>query len=169
MTISKIKLKFGNIEIEYEGEQQYLISDLDALLSKIDGFSQHFFDQEVTIPSNEPQRSVEKAISNQSQNRLEFTIGPLAAKLNVKTGPELVICAIGHLHFVGHKETSTRKEIISSIKQAANYYKKTYLSNLSSSLENLVKQGTLLEKSKDTYSLSAEELQRLETIIAQLN
>ena len=57
--------------------------------------------------------------------------------------------------FVMGKPTFSRQEIIDEIKTASAYYKKTYLSNLSQSINNLMKDGKLLEPSTGTYSLSA--------------
>lgn len=43
----------------------------------------------------------------------------------------------------------------SEMKSAKAYYKESYSANLSGSLKGLIKDGTLLESARDTYSLSA--------------
>jgi hypothetical protein len=48
------------------------------------------------------------------------------------------------------------------MKTASAYYKSTYVSNLSSSLNNLVKDGKLNEPSQGNYALTATSLKDLE-------
>ena len=169
MTISKIKLKFDNVEIEYEGEQQHLMNDLGALLAQIENFSQHLVDQQVTTTSREPQSVEEKTSFDQSQTTRTFTVGTLATKLNVNSAADLVICAMGHLHFILGKEKSDRKTIMTSMKSATNHNKPAMTGgNLSKAFSSLIKNGKIIETTKNTYALTAKELKNLETIIDQL-
>jgi hypothetical protein len=95
-------------------------------------------------------------------SKLEATTGSIAAKLDCKSGPELVMAAAARLTFVLQTATFARQKIIDEMKTASAYYKSTYVSNLSSSLNNLVKDGKLNEPSQGNYALTATSLKDLE-------
>ena len=91
-----------------------------------------------------------------------MTTNTIAGRLDVKTGPDLVLAACAHLCFVKGADTFERKNILAEMQSASNYYKKTYSSNLSKYLSKLVKDGKLIERSKEVYALSAGTKQEVE-------
>lgn len=163
MTTSKIKIKLGAIEIEYEGSESFLKEELPQLLSAV---SDLYAKSRSTLEppllqsnSNLPPGSNPNA---GDKPKLEATTGSIAAKLGCKSGPELVMAAAARLTFVLEESTLPRQKIIDEMKTATAYYKATYLNNLTSYLNNLVKDGKLNEPSQGKYALTAASLKDLE-------
>lgn len=151
----KIKIKIGTIEIEYEGNENYLKKDLPDLLDKIITLKNSIPNEiETQIPEqeNNPILDVEKTNDNSS---IQMSTNSIAAKLSAKTGTDVTIAAIAHLVFVQGKDTFHRKEILTEMKKASNYYKSSHGKNLSVSLKTLTSSHKIIERKKDTYALSA--------------
>ena len=93
---------------------------------------------------------------------IEATTGSIAAKLSVKSGPELILAAAARLTIVACTAKFSRQKLAEEMKTAAAYYKATYMGNLTASLNGLVKDGKLNEPSLGNYALSADTLKNLE-------
>ncbi len=146
---SKIRIKLGPIEVEYEGTENFLKEELPQLLEAVANLYKQ---------SGLPEMKQDVGGSGGGGTgtlQLQSTTGAIAAKLGCKTGPDLVVAAAARLTFAGGKETYSRKELLNEMKTASAYYKATYRANLSATLNGLIKDGVLLEPAKDTYSLSA--------------
>lgn len=165
MTTSKIKIKLGAIEVEYEGSETFLKEELPQLLSAV---SDLYARSRATLelPSASQNTSANAAPGSNTnvgnQPKLEATTGSIAAKIGCKSGPELVMAAAARLTFVIQSTTFARQKIIDEMKTASAYYKATYLKNLTSYLNNLVKDGKLNEPSQGNYALTAASLKDLE-------
>src|SRR4030067_2424975 len=68
---------------------------------------------------------------------LQLTTGTIAARFNVKTGPDLVLAAATHLVLIKGKQSFNRQQIIDEIKSASSYYKQSYLNNLRVRLKSI--------------------------------
>jgi hypothetical protein len=153
---SKIKIKMGAIEIEYEGSEAFLKEELPSLLKAVSDLYQS------SGPFIEAgSATVELAGSSSGVKKIQGTTATLAAKLGGGSGPELMMSAAARITFVLGKEKFHRKDLLEEIKSASNYYKNTYMSNFSSLLNGLVKTGKLMEPSKDNYSLSADSVKNI--------
>ncbi|WP_462248916.1 hypothetical protein [Ekhidna sp.] len=159
---SKIKIKMGPIEVEYEGSESFLKEELPEILKAVSDLYKEA-GSKMELPNS---NSIANPQLVETDTLLEETTGSLAAKLSSNSGPELIIAAAAQLTFVQSKDRFTRKEISDSIKTASAYYKNSYGSNLTTYLNNLVKDGSLLEKSKDVYALSATKLKQLKSSLA---
>lgn len=161
MTTSKIKIKLGAIEIDYEGSETFLKEELPQLLAAV---SDLYTKSRSALEQPVPATAVGSMQEGQTgeKPKLEATTGSIAAKLSVKSGPELVMAAATRLTFVLGVTTFPRQKIIDEMKSAAAYYKASYLSNLTASLNNLVKDGKLNEPSQGNYALTATSLKDLE-------
>lgn len=153
---SKIKIKMGAIEIEYEGSESFLKEELPALLTAV---SDLYKSSAPLMDNSSP--SPETAPNTAASTKVVGTTATLAAKLGGASGPDLLMCAAARIHFVLGKEKFHRKELADEIKTANNYYKTTYASNMSALLNGLVKAGKLMESSKDNYSLSIDSLKSI--------
>ncbi len=158
---SKIRIKMGAIEIEYEGSENFLKEDLHALLAAVSDL--HKSSAPLLEASNLKPETIASSITSK---KIEATTATLAAKLGGGTGPDLLMCAAARLHFVLDKEKFHKKELSDEIKSANNYFKNSYASNLVSLLSGLVKSGKLMEPSKDSYSLSVESLKTIGSQLA---
>lgn len=161
---AKIRLKIGQLEIEYEGRASFLQDDLLNLMEKMVGF---YTEHKAAIPADPPPAQTNGAGSTGSTGDLDHSTNTIATHLGAKSGPDLAIAAAAHLGLVKKKDTFTRKEIIGEMKSATTYYKKSMLANLSKSLDTLVKAQRLNQAAKGVYALSAPEKKVLETKLAQ--
>lgn len=165
MTTSKIKIKLGAIEVEYEGSETFLKEELPQLLSAVSDL--YAKSRAILEPPSASQNTSANAATGSNTNvgnkpKLEATTGSIAAKLGCKSGPELVMAAAARLTFALQATTFARQKIIDEMKTASAYYKATYLNNLTSYLNNLVKDGKLNEPSQGNYALTAASLKDLE-------
>lgn len=149
---SKIKIKMGAIEIEYEGSENFLKEELPALLNAVSDLYKS------SAPIIEKSSPVSETIALSAKNKIEGTTATLAAKLGGSTGPDLIMSAAAQLTFVQNKNKFSRKDIVAEIKSATAYYKVSYFNNLTPLLNGLVKVGKLMEPSSGNYSLSAQSL-----------
>lgn len=146
---SKIRIKLGPIEVEYEGTESFLKEELPQLLEAVANLY-----KQSGIPEIKQDGSGSSGTGT-GPALLQSTTGAIAAKLGCKTGPELALAAAARLTFATGKEKFSRKELLSEMQTASAYYKSSHGSNLSTTLTALIKDGVFLEPAKDTYSLSA--------------
>jgi hypothetical protein len=153
------------MELEYEGDPAFLTGGIEALLITMG-------DLAGKVPSEQletliaPAPHVEGGLV--STNGPAFSTETIAAHLDAKTGPELVICALARLQLQLGKSAPSRTEILAEMKSATSYFKETMSSNLSSSLSSLVKAKRINQIAKDTYALSATERKKVEATVAEI-
>lgn len=162
---SKIKIKMGPIEIEYEGSEAFLKEELPALLAAV---SDLYKESGITDPvdAGESTGAAPAPASAGSKGTVQSTTGSIAAQLGAKSGPDLIMAAAARLTLSLGLGSFGRSQITAEMKSASAYYKKTYVNNLSKYLNQLVKDGKLLETAKDIYALSASAKSSLEARIA---
>jgi len=78
------------------------------------------------------------------------------------------MAAAAHLTFAAKKDTFSRKEILTEMKDATTYYNANMSSNLGKALDTLVKAKRLNQVKVGVYALSASERSTLEAKLAQL-
>ncbi len=147
---SKVRIKAGNVEVEFEGSEDYMKDELPSLVELLYSLSPSGSASEEDSESE----SVE-APTDESKQKIQMTTNTIASKLSVKSGNDLALAACAHLTFVKGADTFTRSNILAEMKLASNYYKANMSKNLSSSLKALVNQNKILETAKDTYALEA--------------
>jgi len=156
---SKVKIKAGSIEIEFEGSEEYMKDELPALVELL-------YSLPPVSPSTDEEEAVElQASTDTSKQKLQMTTNTIAAKLNVKKDSDLLLAACAHLALVKGADTYTRSNILAEMKLATNYYKSTMTKNLSATFKGLVKQGKILETATDTYALHATTKTTIETTL----
>ncbi|EGQ8107541.1 hypothetical protein CGH72_23070 [Vibrio parahaemolyticus] len=164
---SKIKIKMGPIEIEYEGSEAFLKEELPALLSAVsDLYKESGVTEAVVNAEPDPAVSV-ASTTEKTTGSLQATTGTIAARLGVKSGPELALAAAARLTLSLGIESFSRAQLLEEMKSASAYFKQTYNKNLSGTLTRLLKDGKLFETAKNTYSLSASQRSSMEARLAQ--
>lgn len=160
----RIRIKVGSLELEYEGDPSFLTDELKALLVTMDGLSNH-------APEN-----IEPAIAKgadspitPSQGSINVSTNTIAAHLDAKTGPELIICAMAQLELMLGKSQSNRTEILTEMKNATSYYSGNYRSNMTKNLARLVKTKRINQVATDTYALSSTEKNVVEAKVAAID
>ncbi len=161
---SKIRIKMGMIELEYEGSESFLKKELPDLLSAV---STLYRDSGGAVAHIPPQvdpvaPSVTAPTTNQNANKIQQgTTGAIAAKLNCSSGRDLVLSAAAKLTFVDGVETMSRQKLLDTMKEAKSYYRSTYSGNLTATLSRLIKTGALNEPSNEVYALTAQSITEL--------
>lgn len=153
---SKVRIKAGNVEVEFEGSEEYMKDELPSLVELLYSLSPNG-------SSTEEEGDTEgvEAPTDKSKQKIQMTTNTIASKLGVKSGNDLVLAASAHLTFVKGADTFSRSNILAEMKLASNYYKANMRGNLSSSLKTLINQNKLLETAKDTYALEAKTKDQL--------
>ena len=165
---ARISFKVGGLEVDCEGREEFLKDGLVNLMAELIELCKENYEILSTLSPEELIIDRSAPIEPQNQrNMIEDSTNTIATKMDVKTEPELVIAAATHLTLVLKKQTFTRADILSQMKSAKTYYKKSYGGgNLTQALNGLVKNNHLNLVSDGTYALSANELKRVEGKLA---
>lgn len=148
---SKIRIRMGVIEVDFEGTESFLRDELPELLATVSRLH-----QEGGVIRSDPLDSPKSIPDTTSVSGNTATTSTIATKLSVNSGPELIVAAAARLTFSG-VETFSRKQLIDETRSASAYYKKTYLNNLSKYLDTLIRSGRLSEISGDNFALTQAE------------
>ena len=158
MATSKIRIKIGQVEVDFEGSEQFLKKDLPDLLESLTKLHEQTGGE--IDPSNGSETKTNKP------GKFVGTTATLAGKLKSKSAGDLIIAAAAQLTLVEGKSEFARKELHDSVKGASGYYKETVSKNFTNYLNARVKAGDLMEPKNGHYSLSAEKKQQLESALA---
>jgi hypothetical protein len=153
MGTSKIKIKLGTLELEYEGESDFLnngllemIQELQQVVPVIEATSNH-------APAS---NSVKAGAAH-----LSLTTKSIATKLGAKSGSELAEAAVAHIALIKNIEQFKRADINEAMKSAVGIYKTSMTGNLTSILQTLLSQNVLVETGTDTYAITPEAESKL--------
>lgn len=158
---SKVKIKAGAIEIEFEGSEGYVKDELPRLVELLCAIGPASENQEEEESQELPDST------DPAKQKLQLTTNNIAANLSVKTSRELVLAACAHLTLVKGSDNFSRRDILEEMKQANNYYKDTMSKNLSNTLKSLISDNKLLEPTKGKYALQATQKKELETQLSE--
>lgn len=158
---AKIRIKVGDVEIDYEGDAAFLKDNLLAVCQELSKLNEHI--PAARTPKH-PKPNDDHAGAKPVGKHSTVTIATI---LGAKTGPELVMVAAAYLHFSEGKAEFTRSQILDAMKTATGYWKESYSNNLTAGLKNLTKADKLRVVKDDTYSLPAKESARLEAELAK--
>lgn len=159
---TRLRVKLGAAEIEYEGGERFLKEEVMPTVEKM---------LELVQERTELQRSVPAVIHESAANaplHLPNRSGPshstntIATLLGASTGGDLVIAAAARLILIEAKDTFNRAELLKEMQSATTFYKQTMSNNLTKTLKGLAKEDRLRLVSANTYSLSHKERQTLE-------
>ena len=156
----QVRLRMGDLEIEYEGVASFLTSELLALVREV--ASLH---AERTAPESADEVDAPQAASTR-QGFAALSMATVATRLNVKSGPELAIAAAAFLTICQGREVFARKNILEAMRTAPAHYKKSMGGNLSGSLQSLLRQKRLNETAGDQYALTVAEKESLHATLA---
>lgn len=100
------------------------------------------------------------------ESGLQLSTDTIATVIAAKSGPDLIIAAAAHLHFVEKKLKFGRQDLIEQMRSAPGHFKETFVNNLSSYLTGLTRADRLRLVATGTYALSVTERQNLEAKLA---
>lgn len=161
LMISKIKLKIGPVEVEYEGEETFFKEELPKIISEISSLIKA---TGIEKYSESVSKKEGQLFSNGTENSPLGTTSTIAAKLKVSSGSELALAAA--LRLMQNSTSFSRDQLISEMRSATTYFKNSYISNLSKSIDTLIKGQKLMEISKNVYAVSAATLEDMRNKLA---
>ncbi len=159
---SKLRIKIGEVEIDYEGTEDFLKQELPQLLKT--AMELHRASEGVGVGTAKKQNVLE---SKESKTKLALTTNSIAAQLGSKSGSDLLLAAAAHLALVKNVEPFSRTQLLEAMKSATSYFNKNYATNLSSYIKTAIqKDGPLSETAKHSYALTASARKSLEQKLA---
>lgn len=155
---SRLRIKMGHIEFEYEGDAQFdaeAIKDLFSHLESLVGVTPvaAFENTSEPVATSQPNNT-----GRAGEGTLNFSPNTIAAKMAVSTGPDLLLAAAAYLQLVTGEDSFKRQDLHNTMKSAKTYYKANMGGNLSKMIAALVSSGRLNELANNEFSLSASEL-----------
>ena len=147
----KIRIKVGEVEVEYEGSEDFIKKELSIILKDVSSLYAAFGRKAGggIIPGKE------KIVGDAG-----LSATTIAQRLKVTSGPELIMAAALHLTLSG-TENFTKKNIREKMRGATGYYKSSYAKNFDAYLTRLVKTGRISHSGGDSYSVPVTERENL--------
>ncbi|NOJ50373.1 hypothetical protein [Bradyrhizobium archetypum] len=139
---AKLRIKTKGIEIEWEGEVEFLKSEVPDLIASII--------QAIGGAGND-ENADEVPTTSQTKT---FTTASAAAKMQAGSGPELFKIALAKLQISDGIEPASRDKIHDEMKNAARFYNPNMGKNLTQTIEGLLSRGEINEPSSGNYALS---------------
>lgn len=171
MNSAKIRIKVGSMELEYEGDPSFLTGGIEALLVTMGGLAGKVPEDVSPLIDSVVQSPPANAAGNGAavvSGQYSFSTNTIAAHLEAKTGPELVICAMAQLELVQGKASSGRAAILAEMKSATTYYNENMRKNMTNQLSSLTKSKRINQIATDSYALSANEKKKVEAKVAEI-
>ena len=150
----KFRLRAKGMEIEWEGNVEFLRDELPSIVEAFVASLGAFSDDDLDEPAGE------ELNPNGSGDRIQITTAALAGKMHLKTGGELLKAALARLHLVNGHQTANRKEILREMQTAKSLYRPSMSANLSATIANLIKVREVNEPLHRHYALMPSELER---------
>jgi hypothetical protein len=154
---SKIRIKLGQIEVEFEGSEAFLKSELPELIRNVAELY-----QTADIPEAAQEDSAEASAGGAA---IQLSTASIATKLGSKSGGDLAVAAAAHLTLVKNKPVFSRQELLNEMQTAPSFYKTSYSGNFTKTLGVLMK-SKLNEPSSGKYSLTAGAVGELRKSLA---
>ena len=156
--MTTLRVKFGAIELDYEGDLQFEKADVFGLLEAI---------SKLSIPSAAFGRRWANGDADvEAEATAVGSVSDIAHRLEADSGPGLIVAAAAALHFLGKKAEFTNKDLLSTMRDAKAYFKASYASNFVAQLSRLVKNNELRSLGSERYALSAGTIQDLKGRLA---
>jgi hypothetical protein len=166
---TKLKIKMGHIEFEYEGEAPYdtesvkdLFTHLETLMSAAPPGT---FD--APPPSPPPSNGAIEADALASSDLGSWAPNTIAARLSTKTGTDVAIAAAAYLQICTGKNMFSRDELRTNMQAQTGYYNAGMSGNLTKILKALIASKRINSLANDQMSLSAGEMASLKAKLAE--
>ncbi|MEG3618952.1 hypothetical protein V5T82_10845 [Magnetovibrio sp. PR-2] len=155
MSDSKIKIKMGAIEVEFEGSTEFLkqeLLDLVEAVSKLHKETHNGSGLQTVETGNQQQLSD----AAKPSDTIVGTTNEIAKKLGVNNGADLIFAAAAKLFFVDGSATFSNDDLRREMNLATSFVNKSMKSNFATNLKNAAKNDRLKEVGTNTYSLPAK-------------
>ena len=145
----RLRVRIGDVELEYEGEEAFLDDKLPSLLEALRGALPKRSAMEEVPASAAPEMSTAAGAA------AAMTTRQLARRLEARTGPEVAKCAAAHLGLFAGRPVFSRRDLLREMQSATGHYKASMSGNLTKIIAGLVGEGFLVETAAEQYALSA--------------
>jgi|GEM_PF-836218 len=165
---SKIRVKMGEVEVEYEGAQEFLKTELPSILDAVFKLYEargSTFAKVSAPPAPASNGSAERVNGERVNGERKGTTAAFAARLGAKTGPDLMLAAAGKLALVDSMDVFTREQLLAEMRTASTFYRESYRKNLTSYLTVMFRKD-LNEVSAGKYSLTQSTRESLEKTLS---
>jgi hypothetical protein len=165
MVTSKLRVKLGRLELDFEGSEDFIKQELVTLLTQLKTLG--------ALSASDPDADAEESgdtgggARKKTQPSSDITTSTIAAKTGADSGPELAMAAAVRLTMIGGASKATRDEIVTEMRGASAYFKQTYVKNLTRTLKQLVTEQRLNDMGSNSYSIPAPERKKLEEKLAR--
>jgi hypothetical protein len=144
---AKLRIKAKGIEIDWEGDVQFLKSELpDVIASIVEAIGYSTSDHDKDDGNT--------GAANSSLVTNKFTTASIAAKMQPGSGPELFKVALAKIQISDGVEPAPRAQIHNEMKNAPKFYKPSMRGNLGKMIDSLLASGEINEPSKGVFALS---------------
>jgi hypothetical protein len=153
--MSKITIRYGNVQAEFEGSEEFIKSDFLNLVSDI-----------VELTSAAPIPAQPSAAAQASSSSLNLGVKSISARLGNSTGPDLARAAAAYLTLVEGKETFSQQELLAAMKSATGIYKQTtHGKNSGKILSSLLANNILLQTATGTFCLAEDQREQVSRLL----
>lgn len=161
---SKLRIRIGEVEIDYEGTEEFLKQELPQLLKT----AMELHKAAGSAPGGDTGEKRRAGTGGAAAANAvpSLTTGSIAAKIGADSGSDLLLAAAGHLVLVKKTEPFSRAQLLNEMKGATAYYKKNYAANLTGYVRTALKDGPLSETAKNSFTLTAAARKDLEKRLA---
>jgi hypothetical protein len=163
---TRLRVKLGAAEIEYEGNCQFLKDEIMPTVDKILEMVEPRAELQRPMPTLQIDNATE-VLSSTTITDVSHSTNTIATLLGAKSANDLAIAAAAHLTLVQKKERMSRQDIIEEMKSAPSFFKSAHVNNLSNTLKTLVKADRLRLLAANIYGLSLKERSDLEKRLAE--
>jgi hypothetical protein len=157
--ITSIRIKLGSMELDYQGEAEFLKQDLMKMLTSL-------VDLQQKVPTASDSSTPNNADGNSSSSATKLSTSTIARKLRASSGTDLTQAAAAYLAISASKEKFSREEILSEMKTASGIYKASFASNLTAQITRLLNDQILHQVSEGVYSLADKARKEIEEKLA---
>jgi len=154
------KIKTASFELEYKGSEKFLLEQLRQVTSE---FAEVSFNGAVN--NTTLNNAFQSNTGSLKEIKGDLTTHAVARKLKARTGNDVAIAAMAKLYFVDKQQDADRSALLIAMREAKPIFKETMASNLTKTINKLLKDGLLVKLKGEKLSLSDEEIQRLELIL----
>lgn len=167
---TKLRVKLGAAEIEYEGGTEFLKNEVMPTIGKMLQMVESEADLRKPLPllpskgGSEQNGVPEPTLANNV-----LSTNTLAVMFSAESATDLAIVASARLIMFGDNTSVNRQQILDEMKTAPAYFKKSYVNNHSNTLRILVKADRLRLVANDSYTLSPKERKTIEDRIKKAN
>jgi hypothetical protein len=155
---TKLRVRIGEVEVDYEGTDTFLRSELPALLTTV----LELHAKTAQASAKEEVHSEKRPKAPRQSGNAPVSASTAATKMGCRSGSDLALAAAAALVIGEGKDSFSRSDLLESMRAAKAHYKASYANNLSKYLTTLVKSGDLLDHGGDKYGLQDSKRTELE-------